>query len=306
MMIKIGKKAKWGLFFIVLLFAIVIVSAYKHGANVTGSPVVQWVSHTEYWSSSGPGATEVASTIVRLTDYKGDPFNVDSCTVTILYPDKSVYLQDKPMAASPVGGNWYRTDPIPDAEGTYEQGVTCLYGGGKSIKTSQSFHVNPALNYIKTVDANIVAADSKLSDVNLTIVGKVQDAKSEINTNINVSSATLSNLMGLINSSLSGQLVDVKGNLNTKMSNVQAVIQGEIEGVNTTIVSRISLSETNLMNLIDNVNNNLSNQLVNAQANLDSKISNVNVSLTGIMDTMYSAYGLLLLVSRPGTISSRK
>jgi len=278
------KRVGWIIVIVVFLLFILFVFAYRNGKAVVQIPEVQWVSHTEYWSSNGVGADELASTIIRLTDFKGAPFVVDICSVTILYPNKSVYLSNQPMIASPVIGNWYRADPVPSAEGTYEQEVTCTYSDNKEVRTSQSFHVNPALNYIKTLDANILAADSKLNSVNLTIVGKINDAKESISTNINVSSTSLINLIRDINLSLFEQLVNSKGDLSTPLSDVQVVVLANIAGTNESIQTRIDLAETNLNNLVNSVNVNLEDRLNGARADLNSQLNDVNVSITGLMN----------------------
>lgn len=273
-----------GLLTVFLIMLVGLLSAYANGKKIIGEPQVSWVSHTEYWSSDGPGADEVASTIIRLTDYKGDPFSVDSCSATILYPDKTAYLSNQAMSPSAIAGNWYRSDPVPAVEGTYEQQVTCTYGGGKTIKTSQSFHVNPALNFLKTIDYDVVAASTKLSHVNLTITGKVDQAEAAINTNIDSAETTLRNVMEKINSSLSTQLSQVDGNTNTRLTDLQITIEGKIKDSNESIQSRISLAEGNLKSLMDSVNSNLSNKLTSAESNLDSALTNVKLNLTGVMN----------------------
>lgn len=278
------RRVWWIIIILIFLLFVLFVFTYRNGKAVVQTPEVQWVSHTEYWSSDGVGADELASTIIRLTDFKGNPFVVDVCSVTILYPNKSVYLLNQPMIASPVVGNWYRADPVPSDEGTYEQEVTCTYSSGKEVKTSQSFHVNPALNYIKTLDSNLLAADSKLNSVNLTIVGKISDARENINTNINLSSTNLAALVRDINLSLFEQLTNSKGDLSTQLSEIQIVVLANIAGTNESIQTRMNLAETNLNNLMNSVNANLENRLNDAEVNLNSQLNDVNVSITGLMN----------------------
>jgi F0F1-type ATP synthase membrane subunit b/b' len=276
-----------------VLFGLVSVvgAAFNNGERLATDPdedevSVRWVSHTEYWSSSGPGSSELASTIIRVTDYRGDPFTVDNCQATVLYPDKSVYVNNQSMSQSGVAGNWYRTDSVPDIEGTYEQQVTCNYGSGKTIKTSNSFHVNPALNFLKNVSADLLSTSAKLSNVNISITGTVENAQASINTNIDTAETNLDNLMDSINESLSNQLTTAEGNLDTQLTDVSATIRANIADTNESLITRIDLAETNLDNLINDVDNNLTNQLINTETNLDTKLENVRVNLTALMNNV--------------------
>jgi len=83
----------FALAFIVLL-CVGFASAYFTGKKITDDVSMQWVSHTEYWNNDS------ASTIVRLADYRGNAYNVDSCKVTILYPDKTIFVNNLDMLQS--------------------------------------------------------------------------------------------------------------------------------------------------------------------------------------------------------------
>ncbi len=238
-----------------------LVTAYSNGKSVVATPNVDWVSHTEYWSSSGAGANEVASTIVRLTDYKGDPFSVDSCSATILYPDKTVYKLNAAMSQSGVAGNWYRTDPIPEAEGTYEQEVTCNYGAGKTIKTSQSFHVNPALNFIKNVDADVLTNGVALSNVNATVNARIADTNDSITTTISAAKADLNRLLNNMNETLFAELDAVNATVNTHLTNVNVSLTAQLGSTRDAIQIQMSNTNESLTSLINSVHNSLSDYL---------------------------------------------
>ncbi len=244
----------------VILFG-VLVSAYSNGREISSTPNVEWVSHTEYWSSSGVGSDEKASTIVRLTDYKGDPFAVDSCTANILFPDKTAYVSNAPLAQSGIPGNWYRADSIPAVEGTYEQEVTCNYGGGKTIKTGQSFHVNPALNFIKNVSSQVLLNGVSLTDVNLTILGKIEGTNKSILTQVLSTETTLDSLVDTINASLSQQLANAEASLDSRLTDANLSLDAHLGSTQVAIQTQLTNAETNLDNLIDSVNASLQSYL---------------------------------------------
>ena len=130
-------------------------------------PFLDMVSGTEYISG------EYGQVIARLTDRSDNPIADASCTVTVVYPDKSYFLLDAAMQQSAEPGNYYRefTTPTitriyqetltcsftpPTITGIYEETVTCSFtrlGKPSAIKISSSFHVSVALNFI--VDLSI-------------------------------------------------------------------------------------------------------------------------------------------------------
>ncbi len=271
---------------IVLLVVLgsILISAYTNGQKVTKEPEVLWVSHTEYWSSSGVGEDEVASTIVRITDYKGTPFDINSCVANIYYPDKSPYVSNGAMSESPVSGNWYRTDTVPTIEGTYEQEVICLYGAGKSIKTSQSFHVNPALNFIKNVSSEVLAADAYMHSANVSITGTVENAKAELSTQLTTTKANLTTLLNIIDFDLTSQIDSVEAHLDTDLTNVSVEIRGDIADTEAAIIARVDVAETNLTDLLNQVNSELQTQLSSNNATTTSLINDLDVSITGTIN----------------------
>jgi len=266
------------------ILSAVIITAYVNGQKVVDDPKVLWVSHTEYWSSTGPGSDEVASTIVRIMDYKGQAYAMDSCTANIYYPDKSAYVSDGAMSQSPVSGNWYRTDPVPAQEGTYEQEVTCLYGAGKSIKTSQSFHVNPALNFIKNVSTQVLAADTYLHAVNVSITGSVATAQAELSSQMSSADSNLTALLTQMETDLTTEIEESEANLNTSLSNVNVEIQATIADTEDVLVARVDVAETNLTTLINQVNTELQAQLADHNASAGSQFSDLEVSVQGMID----------------------
>ncbi len=264
-----------------VVFIAFVAIAYSNGSVVVSSPVINFVSGTEYWSSSGAGITEKASTIISVVNYKGDPYNIDSCTATIYYPDKTVYGLATPMKKSPVPGNWYSDVPVPSEEGNYEQYVVCKYNGDKTISTSKSFHVNPALNYLKVIGADVLSVGTNLSNTNITLHANIDNTRTDLNARINKAETNLDNLIDSVNATITSQLTSAEANLNTKMTNVNLEIKATVKDTGAEIISKINTTETNLNNLIDSVNKDLSKQLHAANATLLSKITDVDANIVG-------------------------
>lgn len=271
-------------FTIVIGMSSTLVLAYYNGSKVVSEPRVQWVSHTEYWSSDGAGITDKASTIVRLTDYRGNPYNVNSCDTSIFYPNKTVYVNNESMTRSSIQGNWYHSAPVPSQEGTYEQEVICYYGTNGLIKTSESFHVNPALNFLKDIDADTLAVGTNLTNVNLDLIAEIAGATASINSNVNMTETSLDALIDSVNSSLSAHLIDVQADLGSNLNDVNVTILAKIAGTNQTISTQLSTTETNLNTLINQVKNDLSTQLTNANVDIDARLSNVNSTVLAKVD----------------------
>jgi len=283
--------------FFVLLIALFVSIAYGSGKEITESPKVDWVSHTEYWTSAGIGENESASTIVRITDYRGEPFDITSCKVTILYPNKTVYVENQSLSASGVAGNWYAQTRIPDATGTYEQKVACLYSGGKTLATAQSFHVNPALEYLKSLGSGIsaesgrsIALGDALRDVNLTFSASVSNSTGAILVRINQSQQSLASLLGALDSSVSQQVraLNYSGEISSVNLSLNAAIAGqgerlalEIRNASYNLTSLNSQLRSDLFTRLDAMNGTLAG-LSAAVSGVDSRLGGLNSSVESI------------------------
>ncbi|MBN2095116.1 MAG: hypothetical protein JW727_03650 [Candidatus Aenigmarchaeota archaeon] len=271
---------KWLLLIAVVALGLLAVSAkaYSDGKDVTSEPYIMFVSHTEYWSGDN------ASTIVRLTDYKGDPYDVDICIANIFYPNKTAYVSNQPLQPSSIPGNWYRTDPAPLAEGTYEQEVTCTYGGSKTTKASQSFHVNPALNLIRNLSEQNIALDLNLGEINLTLTGTIENTTAGLSGQINSTETTLSGLIRDINETLAQDIASSNAEVDTRLIDMEISLKGKIAENGQQIVSNLSVVEGNLTALIEQVNSDLQSQLSANGASIDSGLLDVQVNVTGTVE----------------------
>lgn len=273
---KNKSKILLGILGILLIGIAFLVTAYVNGKSVVSDEVaLQWVSHTEYWRE------DYGSSIVRLSDYKGNPYPIDECRVTILYPDKTVFVDDQPMAPSNIAGNWYRTDYLGNAPlGTYEQEVTCTRGA-TVVKSSQSFHLNPALEQVSVLTEKTDNLDLKLADVNVTVTGQLASTGETISTNITNMNTSLNDLLNNVNGSLSSQLQQGVSTLQTDLTNVNVSVTGTVTSTGQEIQTSLTNVNTNLSNLLTNVNNGLLDQLTTDFNALNANLNDVSLNLTG-------------------------
>lgn len=97
-------------------------------------PELIFVSSTEYIIGDSSG-----STIIKLNDFRGDKINT-TCWESILYPDKTVYIDWSVMTYQPEYGNYYFDFPMGSIIGTYDQEVKCLVSN-KNISIGKGFHL---------------------------------------------------------------------------------------------------------------------------------------------------------------------
>jgi hypothetical protein len=164
-------KKIWGALLVLTIVGVVGATGYTHGTEVAKNPNLIFVSHTEYWSADN------FQTIVRLSDFTGRAIDNATCSASVFYPNKTAYLSNQAMAASAIAGNYYYEGLTSATEGTYEELVQC-YGTWKGFffnrTVSESFHVNPALNFLRnistSIDAiNITVDNSLLFQINSTV-----------------------------------------------------------------------------------------------------------------------------------------
>ena len=212
--------------------------AYATGKQVAITPFMQMVSHTEYRFS------EPGQIIARIVDYKGDSIAVTSCNVTILYPDKTIYVNMAGMASSVnISSDYYYSFTTPAGpEGTYEYQATCFYGVGKNASVTNSFHLSSAFN---TINGNLSSINGNLSMINSNI--------SLMQTKLNGVAGNLTELstqLSAVNTSLSTQISDLSTQLNTNISDLIVSMDGNFTAVRDQLNANIStvLSELAAVN----------------------------------------------------------
>ncbi|MBT4114732.1 hypothetical protein HOD83_01270 [Candidatus Woesearchaeota archaeon] len=257
--------------FLVAVFSLVFVSsAYVNGQAVVSNPKVTWVSHTEYWSGDD------VSTIVRLTDYLGRPYqDIVGCRVTIMYPDKTVWVSDALMGESTVAGNYYHIEVAPYTQGTYEQEVRCTYGAGEVITTSQSFHVNPALTRIQNISADLISQTALLTDVHTSITAQITDTNQSVNTNIDESETTITTLINTVDTDLTNQMTTLGVDVDTKLTDVNESISAQLSDTQISIEANLGSTETTLSNLMTTLNSDLQSYLTEYLDELNTTLNAV-------------------------------
>lgn len=96
---------------------------------------ISFVSSTEYTSKDSNG-----STIVKLRDSHNNFVNT-TCWETILYPNRTIYLQTTEMNQDLGFGEYWINFEISDTTGVYSQEVMCLYKN-KNISSAKAFHIS--------------------------------------------------------------------------------------------------------------------------------------------------------------------
>jgi len=160
---------------------------YATGSSVVESTYMKMISHTEYRYA------EAGQIVALLVDYQGAPVVVQNCTATILYPDKTFFVQDALMTATGnIAGDHYYNFTTPDGpEGIYEYQATCNYLQGaapKSASVTNSFHLSGAFNAVlgnlTNVQNNLTQLSLDLAAVNVSLSGDIADLSTQLNVNV--------------------------------------------------------------------------------------------------------------------------
>ena len=218
-----------------------------------------------------------------MADYKGNAYSIDSCSVTILNPDKSVFVNNATMAESAIDGNWYRTDSlIGAAMGTYEQEVTCVKGQ-QTIKSSQSFHLNPALEEVNTVSQNLDLLNNSLFDFDIEVNGVLSETNESIYTRINVAEINLDNALTTAKQSILDELEAAGIESNENFVNINATILSKIDDLDVSFSNNLNSVHSDLNNFLTAMENNLSSQMTNMLNDLTAQLNAVKADTEWIV-----------------------
>jgi len=223
---------------------------YATGEQVITDTWMQMISHTEYRYG------EDGQIIARLVDYQGTAVVVDNCTATILYPDKTFFVNAALMndTGNIAGDHYYEFVTPNGPEGVYEYQATCSYtlGTVRTKSVTNSFHLSSAFN---SVLGNLTQLSSDLAAVNSSLSADVAGVASDI--------ADLSTAVGANFTAITNQL----------NSNV------------TTILAAIDVIDVNFIPILDAIDAlNASNQ-----ASFSTVITNqgtINTTVNDIKSTV--------------------
>jgi hypothetical protein len=176
--------------------------SYEHGEDLGNTApfkdgvAMLMISHTEYWSG------ETGEIISKLVDYQLNPIIVNYCVVDAWYPDNKTKFLDSETTTDTLQydtGTHYKTFTTPTVEGVYEYMMTCNYNQTpaltRNVTTSNSFHLNPALNYLRDINESLYLEINEneiiITDVNNTVnniegtVTSIETVVTDINNTVN-------------------------------------------------------------------------------------------------------------------------
>ena len=243
----------------------------------TGDAVIEngfrlsMVSHTEYRFS------EPGQIISRLVDFQGNPVSVTNCTATILYPDKSYFVQDALMSASTniTGDHYYGFTTPAGPEGVYEYQSTCNYGpgGNKQASVTNSFHLSSAftdvLNNLTSMTTQLTNIEGNLSIVQIDLVN-------------------LANNVSAINASISQDILDLSNQLNSNTSTILAEFT-TIQANFTHVIDDLHAINSTMLAEFTNIANNftaIGGQLTDINNTLNTQFANLQLNITTILDAI--------------------
>lgn len=212
----------------VLMFAMAVAFSFTAGAFMyaTGNAVVDdgftlfMVSHTEYRYA------ETGQIVARLVDFQGTPITVDNCTTTILYPDKTKFVDEALMTDTVnISGDHYYSFTTPNGpEGVYEYQATCYWSVGATVReqsVTNSFHLSNAFGMVLN---NLTQLSTDLAAVNSSLSGEITQIYNDLSAQLNANISTV----------LSGQ-TDIQNQLN---SNVTTILDA-LTAMNSSLVAEI-------------------------------------------------------------------
>jgi hypothetical protein len=133
-------------------------------AQVSSSQGVTFIGGTEY------KAEEMGEVAVRIVKGNGDAETGATCLATILYPNKTAFVNASTM--SEFGSGIYNYSfTVPTTEGVYDYFTDCTKTGTK-YKALSTFHVSPWANKI---DIRLLGTDYEVGDNGRTIVQLIKD-----------------------------------------------------------------------------------------------------------------------------------
>jgi len=248
---------------------------FQTGEEVANNPVMQMISHTEYRFG------EPGQIIARLVNFQGAAVTVNSCNATILYPDKSFFVNSAGMTASGnISGDHYYSFTTPAGpEGVYEYQATCYYDQGattKNASVTNSFHLSGAFNSVlgnlTDIQGDLSSINTSLSDLTVNLSG-VEGGISDLNSSLSI---VLSN-QNIINATLNQvnlTLTDMQGvlnNVNVTTTNTYQYLTGTVTtnlnqilsdlGVINATVNRIEITTNTINGTVTTIQTNQENQV---------------------------------------------
>lgn len=281
----IFKRIYLGLFSILGIILIGL-GVLSYGQELSEETNMVMISHSEYWTG------EIGQIIGKLYNFRGQPILAD-CNVTIYNPDKSIFLSATPTddTLEATDGTHYINFTTPTLEGVYEYKIRCDFNlnGLKNRTISNSFHLSPALNTIRTINTSIANLTQNINfirenlfsdtdafnnftqiQVNFSVINQKLDT---ISQNISVLNQYCSN--PTTNSSELCRLVWENNNRLISANQTLNYI------TNTQLVLINQTTQTTLDFLLVNVTNNF-NSIFSSLINIQTGINQINGTVNSI------------------------
>lgn len=254
---------------VAMLFVFAVALAFTSGAFMyaTGDAVVDngftmfMVSHTEYRYA------EEGQIVARLVNFQGNPIAVDNCTATILYPDKTKFVDEALMSDSVnISGDHYYEFTTPNGpEGVYEYQATCFWTSGtvKSRSVTNSFHLSSAFNSVLN---NLTAIQTQIGDVNSTLYTQIDTVYNDLSDQINTNITTVLN----------------------DISSTNSTIHAKLDAMNATL-SNLSINLTPVLDAIDAFEGRMATNFTAVFGEfsvVNSKLDAINLTVTDIQGTV--------------------
>lgn len=269
---------------------------YATGGQVVQNAYMSMVSHTEYRYA------EAGQIIARIVDFKGDPVSVNSCNATILYPNKTTFVNMAGMTATGIGGDFYYNFTTPSGpEGVYEYQATCFYNPSKNASVTNSFHLSSALSTIQgnisLIQGNLTLISQQINATNASLSGQISALSASMGGNFSVVQSNFSQVLAAIaaiNASTVNftPVLDGLNNLNTSLAgNFSVIINNQVQ-INTTannIYSLLQVVNTTTTNTYAYVTGTLTLKIDDALTQLgiiNATVNRIETNTVAINDTV--------------------
>jgi hypothetical protein len=272
---------------------------------ITPEADMKMISHTEYWSG------ETGKIAVRLVDNTGNPISVNNCTTSILYPGETAFVTDGLMTSSGFTGNHYYDFTVPTTEGVYEYSSTCNWGVNKAQTVASSFHVSPALNTQKVINATSATNNALLINLTTKAVAIYNDTQ-YIRSNM-ITQTSIDNAVAGINSSMNTQFTQLQTNISQLMSfcgnpqtsgsalcaylsNINTSVAGIatnnaiLSEINATTHTTYTYMTTTLFNKVNDVFG-LATSINNTVTAVQATVNTINTTTTNTQNTVNTING---------------
>ncbi len=127
--------------------------------NVTHKPVNPTISvyGTEYRSG------ETATIYAQIKDEDGTPINLADCSISIYFPNRTVWKEYEPLIYLPGSfGLYYYNFIAPNVEGVYSVSVNC---SNPTVYGSSTFHVAPWASEITEIKEKVEEVKTVIDDI---------------------------------------------------------------------------------------------------------------------------------------------